>query len=55
MKSGVGCYWGCSFAGAFAYADDVVLLARGVSRGELRGLEHPLAPRSNLQKYLTVS
>ena len=25
--SGVGCYWGCSFAGAFSYADDVVLLA----------------------------
>ena len=24
---GVGCYWGCSFAGAFSYADDVVLLA----------------------------
>ena len=24
---GVGCYWGCSFAGAFTYADDVVLLA----------------------------
>ena len=23
---GVGCYWGCSFAGAFSYADDVVLL-----------------------------
>ena len=26
-KSGVGCYWGSFFAGAFAYADDVVLLA----------------------------
>ena len=26
-KSGVGCYWGSVFAGAFAYADDVVLLA----------------------------
>ena len=26
-KSGVGCYWGYFFAGAFAYADDVVLLA----------------------------
>lgn len=26
-NSGVGCYWGCSFAGAFTYADDVVLLA----------------------------
>ena len=26
-KSGVGCYWGSSFAGAFSYADDVVLLA----------------------------
>ena len=25
--SGVGCYWGCSFVGAFSYADDVVLLA----------------------------
>ena len=25
--SGVGCYWGCSFAGAFSYADAVVLLA----------------------------
>ena len=31
MKSGVGCYWGCSFAGAFAYADDVVLLAPSAS------------------------
>ena len=27
-KSGVGCYWGSFFAGAFAYADDVVLLAQ---------------------------
>ena len=26
-KSGVGCYWGSFFAGEFAYADDVVLLA----------------------------
>ena len=26
-NSGVGCYWGGCFAGAFAYADDVVLLA----------------------------
>ena len=26
-NSGVGCYWGCSFVGAFSYADDVVLLA----------------------------
>ena len=26
-KSGVGCYWGSFFAGASAYADDVVLLA----------------------------
>ena len=25
--SGVGCYWGCSFVGAFSYADDVVLLS----------------------------
>ena len=25
--SGVGCYWGCMFAGAFCYADDIVLLA----------------------------
>ena len=25
--SGVGCYWGSLFAGAFAYADDIVLLA----------------------------
>ena len=25
--SGVGCYWGFSFFGAFSYADDVVLLA----------------------------
>ena len=24
--SGVGFYWGCSFVGAFSYADDVVLL-----------------------------
>ena len=31
MKSGVGCYWGCSFAGAVAYADDVVLLAPSAS------------------------
>ena len=31
MKFGVGCYWGCSFAGAFAYADDVVLLAPSAS------------------------
>ena len=26
-ESGVGCHWGCSFAGAFGYADDIVLLA----------------------------
>ena len=26
-KSGVGCHWESSFAGAFSYADDVVLLA----------------------------
>ena len=26
-KSGVGCHWGISFAGAFSYVDDVVLLA----------------------------
>ena len=26
-ESGVGCYWGCSFAGVFGYADDIVLLA----------------------------
>ena len=26
-KSGVGCHWGSIFAGAFSYADDVVLLA----------------------------
>ena len=26
-KSGVGCHWGSSFAGAFSYADDMVLLA----------------------------
>ena len=26
-KSGVGCHWGGSFAGAFGYADDVVLLS----------------------------
>jgi hypothetical protein len=25
--SGVGCYWGSLFAGAFCYADDIVLLA----------------------------
>ena len=31
MKSGVGCYWGCSFAGAFAYAYDIVLLAPSAS------------------------
>ena len=27
-KSGVGCNWGSFFAGAFGYADDVVLLAQ---------------------------
>ena len=26
-KSGVGCHWGSSFAGAFSYVQDVVLLA----------------------------
>ena len=26
-SSGVGCYWGCMFAGSFCYADDIVLLA----------------------------
>ena len=26
-NSGVGCYWGSSFVGALAYADDIVLLA----------------------------
>ena len=26
-KFGVGCHWGSSFAGAFSYANDVVLLA----------------------------
>ena len=26
-KFGVGCHWGISFAAAFSYADDVVLLA----------------------------
>ena len=26
-NSGVGCYWGCCFAGVFTYVDDVVLLA----------------------------
>ena len=25
-KSGVACHWGSSFAGAFSYVDDVVLL-----------------------------
>ena len=30
-KSGVGCHWGSSFAGAFSYVDDVVLLAPCVS------------------------
>ena len=25
-SSGVGCYWGCMFAGSFCYADDIVLL-----------------------------
>ena len=30
-KSGVGCHLGSSFAGAFSYADDVVLLAPCVS------------------------
>ena len=30
-NSGVGCYWGCSFAGGFSYADDVVLLAPSAS------------------------
>ena len=23
-NSGVGCYWGCSFAGGFSYADNMV-------------------------------
>ena len=26
-KSGVGCHWESSFAGAFSYADDLMLLA----------------------------
>ena len=26
-NSGVGCYWGFSFVGALAYADDIGLLA----------------------------
>ena len=26
-NGGVGCYWGSSFVGALAYADDVLLLA----------------------------
>ena len=26
-NSGVGCYWGSMFVGAFCYADDIVLLA----------------------------
>ena len=26
-ESDVGCYWGSLFAGAFAYVDDIVLLA----------------------------
>ena len=26
-KSGIGCHWGSSFAGAFSCADNVVLLA----------------------------
>ena len=30
-NSGVGCHWGRSFAGAFSYEDDVVLLAPCVS------------------------
>ena len=30
-KKGVGCYWGHHFAGALAYADDVVLLAPSAS------------------------
>ena len=30
-NSGVGCYWGCSFACGFSYADDVVLLAPSAS------------------------
>ena len=25
-NSGVGCHWGCLFAGAICYADDIVLL-----------------------------
>ena len=29
--SGVGCYWGCCFAGALCYADDVVFLAPSAS------------------------
>ena len=34
--SGVGCYWGCSFVGAFSYADDLVLLAPCASALRLR-------------------
>ena len=26
-RSGIGCFWGSVFAGAFCYADDIVLLA----------------------------
>ena len=29
--SGVGCHWGCLFAGAVCYADDIVLLAPSAS------------------------
>ena len=31
-ESGVGCYWGCSFAGVFGYADDIVLLASSLRK-----------------------
>ena len=35
-ESGVGCHWGCSFAGVFGYADDIVLLAPYACASSLR-------------------
>ena len=31
LDSGVGCFWGCCFAGALCYADDAVLLVPSAS------------------------
>ena len=39
-NSGVGCYWGSSFVGALAYADDIVLLAPCASALRYNYVEH---------------